>query len=397
MVKKRIVLLDSLRGLGVLGILLCNAPDFAVTAGLAESVRQWPHGTGADTMSVWVATQWLFQRKFVTLFAMLFGVSIFLVGGERSDSGRGAILRRRLIWLAAIGLLHGFAIWFGDVLLSYALSGLVVMFARSWGPSRLFKVGIGIWIGFSLMMVAGVTASMLIPQDAAGEAAQTAKQAADNSAAAAQYAGTFLQSLIQNAKDRLPLLAGEPVIALMTSSLMLIGLGCFKTGVFTGEASKKTYGILTLVGLLALAVTGGLFITFAVTGLPRPLGMIAGVVQMATAPLTTLAYVSLMVFAARSAGFWKKIPEILAPVGQMAFTNYLAQSIIMTAIFYGGRGLSLHGKVDRPGLALIVIAVWIVQILWSKWWMDRFSMGPLEWLWRRLYRGPAPLRRPESA
>ena len=79
---------------GVLGILLCNAPDFAVTAGPAESVRHWPHGTGADTVSVWFATQWLFQRKFVSLFSMLFGVSIFLVGGERSEPEKGAILRR---------------------------------------------------------------------------------------------------------------------------------------------------------------------------------------------------------------------------------------------------------------------------------------------------------------
>lgn len=393
MTKNRIVLLDSLRGLGVLGILLCNAPDFAVTSGLAESVRSWPHGTGTDTVSVWVITQWLFQRKFVTLFSMLFGVSIFLVGGERSEADKGLILRKRLMWMVAFGLLHGFAIWFGDVLLSYALAGFLVMFARSWAPKRLLRVGIGIWIGFSVLMAVGMGVSLLMPHDAAKEAAQTAEEAARNSAAAAQYAGTFMQSLIQNARDRLGLLPAEPIITLMTCSLMMIGLGCFKTGVFTGEASKKTYVILTVVGLLALAVTGALLITFAVTGLPKPVGVIGGVVQMATAPLTTLAYVSLMVFASRSTGFWKAIPEALAPVGQMAFTNYLTQSLIMTAIFYGGRGLGLHGKVDRPVLALIVVGVWILQILWSRWWMDRFSMGPLEWLWRRLYRGPTPIRR----
>ncbi len=393
MTKNRIVLLDSLRGLGVLGILLCNVPDFAVTSGLAESVRNWPHGTSTETVTVWVITQWLFQRKFVTLFSMLFGVSIFLVGGERSEADKGAILRKRLMWMVAFGLLHGFAIWFGDVLLSYALAGFLVMFARSWAPSRLFKVGIGIWIGFSLLMAVGMVASLMMPADAAKEAAQTAEEAARNSAAAAQYAGTFMQSLIQNARDRLGLLPAEPIITLMTCSLMMIGLGCFKTGLFTGEASRKTYAILTAVGLLALAVTGALFITFAVTGLPKSVGVVAGVVQMATAPLTTLAYVSLMVFASRSTGFWKAIPKALAPVGQMAFTNYLTQSLIMTAIFYGGRGLGLHGKVDRPVLALIVVGVWILQILWSKWWMDRFSMGPLEWLWRRLYRGPTPIRR----
>jgi uncharacterized protein len=396
MTKNRIVLLDSLRGLGVLGILLCNVPDFAVTSGLAESVRNWPHGTSTETLTVWATTQWLFQRKFVTLFSMLFGVSIFLVGGERSETDKGAILRKRLMWMVAFGLLHGFAIWFGDVLLSYALAGFLVMFARSWAPKRLFRVGIGIWIGFSVLMAVGMGVSLLMPHDAAKDAAQTAEEAAKNSAAAAQYAGTFMQSLIQNARDRLGLLPGEPIITLMTCSLMMIGLGCFKTGVFTGEASKKTYVILTVVGLLALSATGALLITFAVTGLPRPIGVIGGVVQMATAPLTTLAYVSLMVFASRSKGFWKAIPAALAPVGQMAFTNYLTQSLIMTAIFYGGRGLSLHGKVDRPGLALMVIAIWIVQILWSKWWMERFSMGPLEWLWRRLYRGPTPILRSKS-
>ncbi len=329
-VKTRIVLLDSLRGLAVLGILLCSALDFTVTAGLAASVRHWPHGTGADTVSVWVATQWQVQRQFVTLFAMLFGVSISPIGGERSEVERGTILRKRLIWMVVFGLLHGFALWFGDVLLSYAVAGFLVLFARSRVSRRLFKIWIGYWIGFSRLMASGMAVAMLMPHDAPKEAAQTAKEAATNSAAAAQHAGTFMQSLIQNARDRLPLLAGEPVIVMMTGSLMVIGLCRFKTGVLTAETSKKTFVILTLVGL-------------------------------------------------------------------MAFTNYLAPSFIMTARFCGGRGLSQHGKVDRPGLALIVVAIWIVQILWSKWWMDRFSMGLLHWFWfwfwRWLCRGPTPILR----
>jgi uncharacterized protein len=175
---------------------------------------------------------------------------------------------------------------------------------------------------------------------------------------------------------------------------MLIGLGCFKAGLFTGEASARTYRILIAVGLLALAVVGAMFIALPFLGLPRPLAAMAGAVQMVTAPLTTLAYVSLMVLASRSRGVWAAIPKAVAPVGQMAFTNYLTQSLIMTAVFYGGRGLDLHGKVDRPGLAAITVAIWVLQILWSRWWMDRFEMGPLEWVWRRLYRGPTRLRRP---
>jgi uncharacterized protein len=394
MTKDRIVLLDSLRGLGVLGILLCNAPDFAVPPGVAEAVKSWPHGTGPETLGVWFVTQWLFQRKFVTLFSMLFGVSIFLVGGERADKERGAILRKRLSWMVLFGVLHGFAIWYGDVLLSYALAGFAVMFARSWSPKRLLWTGVSIWVVFSLLMTAGAVAMMLAPPSAelgAGESAQIAKAGL----AEIQYSGTFLQSLVQNAKDRLTLLPNEPIIFMMTASLMMIGLACFKLGLFTGEARTRTYVILLVIGLLALAGVGFVFFQFIVRGLPRPMSMVGLTVQMATAPLTTLAYVSLMVFASRSKGFWSAIPKALAPVGQMAFTNYLAQSLIMTALFYGGRGLNLHGEIDRPGLAAITVGIWIVQILWSRWWMDRFEMGPLEWLWRRLYRGPTPLRRPK--
>ena len=395
MTKDRIVLLDSLRGLGVLGILLCNMPDFAVAPPLSESVANWPHGTGAATLGVWAVTQWLFQRKFVTLFAMLFGVSIFLVGGERSELERGAILRKRLLWMVVFGLLHGFAIWFGDVLLSYALAGFAVMRARSWAPKKLIRTGVIIWVVFSLMMTVGVTVAALIQHDAAQATLETAKAAAKFKAAELQYGGTFVQSLIQNAKDRLEFLPGEPFIFVMTSALMMIGLGCFKLGVLTGEASKRTYVTLVAVGLTASALIAGMIVVQIVLGLPRPLGMIFTGVQWMTAPLTTLAYVGLMVFAARSTGFWSAIPRTLAPVGQMAFTNYLTQSLIMTAIFYGGRGLALHGKVDRPVLAALTVATWIVQILWSRWWMDRFEMGPLEWIWRRLYRGPTRMRRPK--
>lgn len=396
MTKNRIVLLDSLRGLGVLGILLCNMPDFAVPPTVAESVRAWPHGANPETLGVWFVTQWLFQRKFVTLFSMLFGVSIFLVGGERSEKDKGAILRKRLSWLLLFGVLHGFAIWYGDVLLSYALAGFALMLCRSWSVKKLLWTGISIWTVFSLLMIVGMLFMVLGHGDNADPAKAMAGQIAKARLAEIQYSGTFVQSLVQNAKDRLTLLPNEPIIFAMTASLMMIGLACFKAGVFTGQASTRTYVILTVVGLLALAGVGAGFGLFLRSGLRREVGMITSTVQMATAPLTTLAYVSLMVFASRAKGFWGAIPRALAPVGQMAFTNYLTQSLIMTAIFYGGRGLSLHGKVDRPILAALTVATWIVQILWSRWWMDRFEMGPLEWIWRRLYRGPTRLRRPQA-
>ncbi|AYV45591.1 hypothetical protein CFHF_16920 [Caulobacter flavus] len=394
--KDRIILLDALRGLGVLGILLCNAPGFAFPMELSDSVRAWPFGTGPGTMSVWLVTQWLFQRKFVTLFSMLFGISMFLVGGEkgpgaRGGSGKGGVLYRRLGWLAVFGVVHGFAIWWGDVLLSYALAGLAVAQARSWSARKLLAWGIGLWVAFSAITLLGLFALPVLPP--ADQAAEVAREAAKGAADIAAYRGGFLSSLAINARDRLENLPYEPIIFMFTAGLMMIGLGAYKKGVFTGAASGRTYGVLIAIGLGALALVGWPYFAFVAGGRQEHDLRLAEGLQMVTAPLTTLAYVGLMALAARSAGFWRRLPAVLAPVGQMAFTNYIAQSLVMTAIFYGGRGLGLFARLDRPALAVIVVVLWIAQALWSRWWIERFSMGPLEWVWRRLYRGPSPLRR----
>lgn len=385
--KDRILLLDALRGLGVLGILLCNAPGFAFPPGVSDAVVAWPFGTGAGTVSVWLVTQWLFQRKFVTLFSMLFGISLFLVGGEKGQSGRGGLLYRRLGWLAAFGVAHGFAIWWGDVLLSYALAGLCVAGARSWPAGRLLKWGVAIWLGFAAVTALAFVLLTLSPP--AADAGETARDAA----AIAAFQGDFLSSLAANLRERLELLPYEPIVLLMTTSLMMIGLGAFKRGVLSGQASGRTYGVLIAVGLAALAVVGAAYAAAAASGFSHRLLALADAVQIVTAPLTSLAYAGLMALAARSRGAWRALPAVLAPVGRMAFTNYIVQSLVMTAIFYGGRGLGLYARLDRPALALIVLVLCVAQLAWSRWWLQRFAMGPLEWLWRRLYRGPTPLRR----
>jgi uncharacterized protein len=75
----------------------------------------------------------------------------------------------------------------------------------------------------------------------------------------------------------------------------------------------------------------------------------------------------------------------VAAAGQAAFTNYLGTSIAMTFIFYGW-GLGLFGSVNRAACYLFVLGAWIVMLLWSKPWLERFRYGPLEWLWRSLSR-----------
>lgn len=396
MTKDRIVLLDAFRGLAVLGILLCNVPDFSVSPNLAASLVYWPHGHTPDTASVWYLTQVFFQQRFYTLFSMLFGVSILLVGGDGTDRERTVILLKRLVCLAAIGLIHGFGIWYGDILFCYAVMGLVVMWVRGWPAWRL------VWTGVAVHLVTtGWETWRVLTAIHGPQTPLPPKVLAEAAAVTAQYAGTFQQSLVQNARDYGEFVTQvfwpQPIMPLTTASLMLIGLGLHKLGLFSGKAPKAAYQALVAAGAFCLAV-----LAFAYGAVwispehPRMLSLSARWLQSLTAPVISLSYVGLLVLASR-AKVWKAIPAVLAPAGQMAFTNYLTQSLIMTVIFYGGRGPGLFGKVDRPAAALLVIAVWILQILWSRWWMARFTMGPLEWLWRLAYRGPMPLRRQASA
>ncbi|UAL09674.1 DUF418 domain-containing protein [Caulobacter segnis] len=395
MEKDRIVLLDSLRGLAVLGILICNIPLAAEPHAVATSLTGWPHGMAPASVGVWWITQVFFQQKFYTLFSMLFGVSILLVGGpngEGSDGGRTAILVRRLLSLLVLGVLHGALLWNGDVLTYYALLGLVVMLARSWSPWRLLAAGVA--LDLTLSAATGIklladTAHPALPQpaDLAGQAI-----------ASARYAGTFAQSLAQNFADYRTVMShvwqqfpsNWPLTVL---ALMLMGMGLFKLGVLSGRAGTATYRALAAAGLFALligALPWALYV--AAPDHPAVLRELARWTQRATAPVVGLGYAGLLVLAA-GARTWKAIPAMLAPVGQMAFTNYIAQSAVMTIAFYGGRGPALYGQLDRPALAAIVVATWIAQTLWSRWWMARFTMGPLEWVWRLAYRGRTPLRR----
>ncbi len=126
-------------------ILAVNAAAFALPMVILESAPDqspFPAVIGASGLAQW-AVDVFFRQKFVTLFSMLFGVSIFLVGGERGDEAKGCVLRRRLMFLALFGLIHGLAFWYGDILLLYAWSGLFMMLMRSMPAKPLIWIGAG--------------------------------------------------------------------------------------------------------------------------------------------------------------------------------------------------------------------------------------------------------------
>lgn len=394
--QERIPTLDVLRGVAVLGILAVNAAAFALPFSLHMAPEQTPFAmTQANTVAYWVV-EVFFRQKFITLFSMLFGASIFLVGGERSDKTRGRLLRRRLFWLAVIALVHGLAFWFGDVLLLYAWSGLFVMLMRSMKASTLIAVGLGVTL--LLATLQGVLGWLGVsgPEEFVRQYQANQPRLPEGAVAAAiaDYQSGWLGAMTQNGQLWLQLQAMSVFgFVFAAVPLMMLGMGLFKAGFFSGRASTRLYLMTAALGAVVLAVLAALMWREATAGPGvEATGGLAALVGSYPV-LVTLGYVAVLVLLSRKdEGLTTRL---FAPVGQMAFTNYLTQTLIMTSIFYMPWGPRLFGRLDYAQLWGVVLGVWILQMIWSPLWLSRFRMGPLEWAWRRLTYGRSiPLRRP---
>ena len=382
--------LDVLRGLGVMGILAVNAVAFALPMDVYMTPSLSPFSMAGTEGDAWWVVQTFFHYKFVTLFSMLFGVSLLLVGGERSDKPRGALLRRRLSWLLLFGLIHGLLIWYGDILMLYAVTGFGVLLFRSWKPLTLFIVAITIILLGSAMAVLPIMALDFAPAEVRAEVIKemTKGSPADIAAAIAAVKSGLAGAMSVNFKAWMFLQPASLLVVIWrTGALMMLGMALYKWGFLTGRAPTWVYALLVAFGAVGLWVTGmesreKLVIDFAQ---PRSSGALQVGFEFLTLPIT-LGYASLAILLLKL-DIARRLLNPLARLGQMAFTNYISQSIIMTTIFWGGRGLGLYGDANRLDLWVIVIAIWVVQLIWSPLWLSKFSMGPLEWVWRRLAYG----------
>ena len=392
---ERLVQLDVLRGLAVLGILAVNAPLFALPIDAFNVPDAAPVPFGDAALRLWLLMRTAFEGKFIALFSMLFGVSVSLVGGELGDRVRNGVLLRRLGWLAAFGVLHGSLIWFGDVLLLYAVAGLIIVLCRSWPPMLLAPVGVALFVwGAVRFLEPGFALQDAPPEVQAAVAQQFGPEAI--MAVVHAFGGDLGRSAAANF-DTWARVAPDAIEHhfLDTVGLMMIGLALFKTGVLQGRRSTRLYVVLAGFGGASLAVIAWQAVGEAARGFdPAEVFGSGSVANTFLSPVVTLGYIATINLALRGR-LLRSVALALAPVGRMAFTNYIAQSLIMTSLFYGGRGLGLFGTVGWPELAGIVLAVWALQLVWSPLWLSRFTMGPLEWVWRRLsYGQPLPLLRP---
>ncbi|MCU0316778.1 MAG: DUF418 domain-containing protein [Fimbriimonadaceae bacterium] len=394
--KNRIASFDFLRGVAILGILLANIAAFA-SPSLASMMSGMANEPGP--LGFFEALRDGFvSGKFRGMLAILFGVGLYLQSVKRSSHGedwtKGYI--RRTIWLLVLGLIHGIFIWWGDILFLYAISALVACFMVKLDDKLLLWIAGGV-IGFYALL--GMGGGLLFSLPAFSSAFAAGGEATDPvsvfmSAANEQRvygAGTYLDQLIHRLLLSVVLLFSNLFMMPTVLGLMLFGIWVARSGVLANpSAHPEKVKPLFIVGAVALVLN-------LVPAIVYPMGVMissfwaeAGLAYFAS--IFYLLVGALLVERFRTSGFVRAI----ANVGNVALSCYLMQSILCTFFFYS-IGFGFFGKLDAIQQLAVVGVVWVINIVFANLWLSRFSLGPVEWLWRSVSeKRKLPLDRKES-
>jgi uncharacterized protein len=408
----RHVSIDAVRGFAVLGILLMNIVGMGLPTFAYINPTYFGGHEGAN-MWAWAINYVVADGKMRALFTMLFGASMILIAdrAEGQRPGPAGIHYRRVAWLFVFGMLHAYLLFFGDILVCYALAGAVVFLFRKWSPKVLIAVGA---LVLGVLVVKGLLEADHLEKLRAAALAPDASEAAKKvwaqegfilnppaslgQAELKGFRGSFIEAVQARAFPAVILqtvvLFGETLWEAIAQ--MMIGIGLYRLGFFTLGWKTRSYGIVMAIGW-------GI-------GLPVMIWLASRVVQSGFEPFVTsrtsywssvprpfiaLAHASAILLLVR-AGAVRWLMDRLAAAGRMALSNYLGTSII-TAVIFCGFGLGLYGKLERYELYGVVAGIWLAILLWSKPWLARFQYGPFEWVWRSLVRWkPQPFIRRKS-
>ena len=372
---------------------------------------------GTINYKVWYFVEWFPEGTQRALFSMLFGAGIilFVSGKEKKLDGLwpADYFFRRQLWLIAFSLFDVFVLlWFGDILLDYAIFGMLLFTFRKLPPKGLL-IAAGVCFLFMFarenrdlyqdkkMITRGEAIAALDTSKVKLTPLQTdrlkamiefkeesdpkkKREKVNKSIEIIQgdhegiyemrtdkYLGSLVQYMFYYAWDVL--------------CCMLLGMALFKMKVLTGQARTKVYLLMTLGGFgVGLLLSWCRIQNFTSNGfnIYEYTKNVSVSFYEPSRIFRSIGFLGFILLLYKS-GLFKWLFALMRPVGQMAFTNYLMQSLICGLFFYG-IGFGMYGKLDRLEVYYFVAAVWVFQIIYSHLWLRYFYFGPLEWLWRSL-------------
>jgi uncharacterized protein len=398
---QRLRTLDAVRGVAVMGILLLNIIDFAMP-GYAEIDPSFYGGSTGANWWEWAIAYAIGDGKFRGLFTMMFGASTLLIADRALLSGQqpAKVHYARMATLFVFGMVHAYLIWAGDILVLYALTGMIAFIGWRVRPRMLVTIGM-LLLAFKLadglvayqhLETARVASIQQTPDPTLAADWRAFRQQSDPQRDAiarelAGYRGSYGDALKVRAQTAIFFQTIVNRIAFIdTLALMLIGMALFRWGFFSGTWSRRAYWLTAAAVPLAWAAYVPLIDWLDATHW-APLTMIATeAIQLSLLrPWLSLGYAALVILFVQS-GRMPGLADRFAATGRMAFSNYLGTSIVCTLIF-NGYGLGWYGYLQRWQCLIVVAGMWLLMLAWSKPWLDRFAYGPFEWLWRSAARG----------
>jgi uncharacterized protein len=381
--KLRFDLIDALRGFALFGVLMVNLRSLSLYEFLPADQRALLPTPGIDRYLESILAVFI-DLKSITLFTFLFGVGFALQMPQTRRSNTQALrFARRMLILLLIGLVHAYVFWWGDILRYYALAGLLLIPLSRLSPRILFAGGI---IVLLLPAVLQPWARGLLP---------VLPSSADAAAASLQaFSSERLDVALQGNLERdLRMRMAIWMLPFFVFGRVMIGVAMGRSGVLFEPERHLAFWRRCLFASLAIALPlTAIFLlrdhaeAFAQYWPQDDSGRaMVRVLRELTPVALGIAYVAGFVLLFQ-APFWRPYLAWLAPLGRMALSHYLAQTVIGIFLFYG-IGLGIGPRYGQLGIVVVCVCVFALQAMVSHVWLARFRFGPVEWLWRSLTYG----------
>ncbi|MGD9679197.1 MAG: DUF418 domain-containing protein [Vulcanibacillus sp.] len=383
---ERIQSIDVIRGFAIFGIFLVNMLDFSSPWQYLEPGILWPNKVDVTTEHF---IDIFAQASFYTLFSFLFGFGMVIFKERAVAKGYDFVplFSRRLTILLLIGIFHAFLIWHGDILISYALIGFILMLFHNAKPKTLL-----IWVLAIILIPTLLLGGMYLITDIYRDSTSSGNNidiVRVNQIIEIYGSGNFSEITLQRFNDwkRTNLGFGTIYTIFILLPMFLLGAYFAKKRLLQDVEDnlpkiKRIWLSMLIIGFTFKLLPYIFNESYTVGFLQDQIG----------GPATALFYATSITLLMRY-NIWKRLLAPFSYVGRVSLSNYLFQSILCTTIFYG-YGFGLYGKVNPFTGLILTIVIYLIQILLSQYWLSKYNNGPLEWVWRSLtYKKILPLKK----